>query len=192
MAECLEAFERTLVALDAPIDRYIDFSTGIVLDESAMSDSAKRGFNICKASSCFECHKPPFFRDDICHNTGVALHFRTNDRGRADAPTNIQVVTQADVRAFKTPTWREIARTAPYFHAGSANTLMDVVDHYNAGGYFYRLDGNGQLVAVRDRLADPRIRPLGLNMAQKQDVVQFLTEGLSSPNYPLIAPPVLP
>jgi len=73
--------------------------------------------------------------------------------------------------AFKTPTVREVARTAPYFHDGSAKTLMEVVEHYDRGG------------EVKTNLS-PNIKPLGLSLAEKQALVAFL-EGLSSPYQPL-------
>ena len=64
----------------------------------------------------------------------------------------------ANVRAFKTPSLRNVARTAPYMHDGSLATLAEVIDHYSAGGRFLR---GG--TARRDPLADPRVRPLALS-----------------------------
>jgi cytochrome c peroxidase len=66
-----------------------------------------------------------------------------------------------DLGAFKTPTLREVARTGPYMHNGSLQTLEEVVAHYDAGG---RPNPN----------LDPRLRPLGLTPAEKQDLVAFL------------------
>ena len=86
---------------------------------------------------------------------------------------------EGDKGAFKTPTLREIARTAPYMHDGSLKTLEEVVDYYDKGGI-----ANGQL--------DEEIFPLKLTAAEKADLVQFLREGLSSSAYPLVVPPALP
>jgi cytochrome c peroxidase len=63
--------------------------------------------------------------------------------------------------AFKTPTLREVARTAPYLHDGSFATLADVVDFYDRG-------------AAPNPGLDPRVRPLRLTTADKQDLVGFL------------------
>ena len=69
---------------------------------------------------------------------------------------------------FKTPTLREIARTAPYMHDGSIATLEDVVECYDRGGN-------------RNPSLDPEIRPLRLSPAEKQALVAFLA-GLSKVN----------
>jgi cytochrome c peroxidase len=69
--------------------------------------------------------------------------------------------------AFKTPTLRDIERTAPYFHDGSAKTLMDVVEHYSKGG------------EVRTNLS-PDMKQLHLTQQEKEDLVAFM-KALSSP-----------
>jgi len=68
--------------------------------------------------------------------------------------------------AFKTPTVREAANTGPYFHDGSAKSLMDVVEHYDRGG------------DVRSNVSRD-VRPLGLSAAEKRHLVAFM-EALSS------------
>jgi cytochrome c peroxidase len=67
--------------------------------------------------------------------------------------------------AFKTPGLRNVALTGPYFHNGSMATLMEVVEFYDRGGNFCRLN--------RDDL-DPDIQPIGLSAAEKQALVAFL------------------
>ncbi len=67
----------------------------------------------------------------------------------------------ADRGAFKTPTLREVARTAPYMHDGSFATLAEVVDFYDCGG------------AANPGL-DNSLRPLKLTLGEKQDLVAFL------------------
>jgi cytochrome c peroxidase len=84
-----------------------------------------------------------------------------------------------DRGSFKTPTLREIARTAPYMHDGSLPTLEAVVEHYAKGGI-----ANDQL--------DEEIYELKLTPEEKGDLITFLKEGLSSEHYPDIAPPKLP
>ena len=66
-----------------------------------------------------------------------------------------------DRGAFKTPTLREIARTAPYMHDGSLVSLEDVVDYYDRGG-----NANPAL--------DSELRPLKLAAAEKRSLVAFL------------------
>jgi len=86
---------------------------------------------------------------------------------------------EGDKGAFKTPTLREVARHSPYMHDGGLKTLEDVVDHYDKGGI-----ANPQL--------DEEIFPLKLTAQEKADLVTFMKEGLSSADYPDIAPPKLP
>jgi cytochrome c peroxidase len=66
---------------------------------------------------------------------------------------------------FKTPTLREVARTAPYMHDGSLATLDAVVDFYDRGGRV-------------NPFLDPELRPLALAVPDKQALVAFL-ESLS-------------
>ena len=66
-----------------------------------------------------------------------------------------------DRGAFKTPTLREVARTAPYMHDGSITTLEEVIEFYDRGG-----EPNPYL--------DPELRPLNLTAAEKRALLAFL------------------
>ena len=66
-----------------------------------------------------------------------------------------------DVGAFKTPTLREIASTAPYMHDGSLATLEQVVEYYDRGG------------TPHPNLS-PKMTRLGLSDQERSDVVAFL------------------
>jgi len=146
VALALASYVRTIVAGDSAFDR------------GAMSDSARRGLALFHGKAgCGACHAGPLFTDEQFHNTGIA--WRTGvliDEGRAG-------VTHADRDrgAFKTPTLRELARTAPYMHDGSLATLEEVIDFYDRGGQ-------------RNPGLDSRLRPLHLSPAEKQDIVAFL------------------
>lgn len=119
------------------------------------------------------CHAPPNFTDDGFHNVGLASFGQKDpDMGR---------YKQRPVRlmrgAFKTPSLRDVEHTAPYFHDGSARTLLDVIEHYAKGG------------EVRTNLS-PSMKALALTAGDKQDLLAFL-KALSSPVQP-VALPVLP
>jgi cytochrome c peroxidase len=73
-----------------------------------------------------------------------------------------------DWAAFKTPTLRNVADTAPYMHDGSLKTLRDVVEHYDRGG-------------IPNQNLDPKMQKLDLEEWQKQDLVAFLA-GLRMPD----------
>jgi cytochrome c peroxidase len=79
--------------------------------------------------------------------------------------------------AFRTPTLRDIALTAPYFHDGSARTLADVVEHYARGG------------DVRTNLS-PLMKPLPLTLEDRSDLVAFM-RALTT-RQPVFQYPVLP
>ena len=67
----------------------------------------------------------------------------------------------ADHWKYRTPSLRNVALTAPYMHDGSLATLRDVVSFYAAGG-------------IPNEVLDPRMRPLGLSAAEREDLVAFL------------------
>ena len=68
---------------------------------------------------------------------------------------------ERDRGAFKTPTLRDLTRTAPYMHDGSLATLEEVVDFYSAGGRV-------------NPFLDPQIRPRNLTEHEKLALVAFL------------------
>ena len=163
LAKAIAAFERTIISRDSPFDRWI------AGDAQAMSESQVRGFEIFRdpqRGNCAVCHSAPNFTDDGFHNLGLASYGEDDpDPGRF-AHVPIRVLRGA----FKTPTLREIERTAPYFHDGSAATLEDVIDHYERGG------------VVKTDLS-PNMKPLSLSKQDKRDLVAFL-KALTSPRTP--------
>lgn len=169
IAKAISAFERTILSGNASFDR---FKAG---DKAALSEAAQRGMKVFFGKGqCSSCHVGHSFSDQSFHNIGVGMEKQKPDLGRYD----VTKVT-GDKGAFKTPTLREIARTAPYMHDGRFKSLEEVVEYYNNGGH-----ANPQL--------DEGIFPLKLTPQEKADLITFLKEGLASPDYPDIAPPKLP
>jgi cytochrome c peroxidase len=168
LSKAIASFERTVLSNHSPFDRWVQG------DKTAMTPQQIRGFALFTGkANCVACHSAPNFSDSGFHNIGLASFGKSNaDVGRfAEKPV-------ASMKgAFKTPTLREIDFTAPYFHDGSAKTLMDVVEFYNRGG------------EVKTNLA-PEIKPLHLSAQEKLDLVAFL-RGLSSPTQ-AVALPTLP
>jgi cytochrome c peroxidase len=133
VTKSIASFERTVVSGDSPFDRF--YYGG---DKKALSPQAQRGLKLFlnpKKGNCNECHligkKYALFTDNKFHNIGVGADTWGDfeDRGRY-----AQTKNEADLGAFKTPTLRNVAETAPYMHNGSQPTLKDVVDHYVGGG----------------------------------------------------------
>jgi cytochrome c peroxidase len=169
IAKAIGAFERTILSGDAPFDRY---EAG---DEVALSEAANRGMDVFfNEAQCSACHAGPNFTDGGFHNIGLGMDDDEPDHGRFAISS-----LKGDTGSFKTPTLREIARTAPYMHDGRLATLEEVVDYYDKGG-------------VPNPYLDEEIKQLSLTDQQKADLVTFLKEGLSSPSYPDIEPPKLP
>jgi cytochrome c peroxidase len=159
----LAAFERSLVSADAPFDRYQRGETG------AMNPRAVRGLDLfVTKAACIKCHDGAHLTDASFHDIGV----RGDDAGR------FEIVPVEVLRgAFKTPGLRDVEKTAPYFHDGSAASLLDVVEHYDRGG------------DRSDAHLDPDIRPLGLSAEDKDALVEFM-RALTGKDAPLPLPRV--
>ena len=165
IAKAIAAYERTILSGDAPYDK---FKAG---DKSALSDSAQRGMKLFFGkANCVACHSGPNFTDNGFHNVGLP----GMDEGRAAISKS-----EGDKGAFKTPTLREISKSAPYMHDGSLKTLEEVVAHYIKGG-----TPNPHL--------DEEIFPLKLSADEAADLITFMKEGLSSTSYPAHTAPELP
>jgi cytochrome c peroxidase len=127
----IATFERTVVSGNSPFDRW-KFGG----DEKAVSDSVKRGFLVFTAKdkgNCAACHTIgkdyALFTDNKFHNIGVGVkNEQITDAGRSVISGN-----EADRGAFKTPSLRNIALTAPYMHDGSLKNLKEVMDFYIGG-----------------------------------------------------------
>jgi cytochrome c peroxidase len=167
VSKAIAAFERTVVSNDSPFDRWVAGK------KDAMSADAIRGFAIFidpNKGNCTACHSGPNFTDNGFHNIGLASFADENqDLGRySQRPV-------ASMRgAFKTPTVREVANTAPYFHDGSAKTLEELVDFYATGG------------SVKTNLSGS-MKPLTLSAEERRQLVAFMN-ALSSPARPFVLP----
>jgi cytochrome c peroxidase len=152
LARALASYARSIVAGDSPVDRYM------AGDRTALSDEAQQGLALFQGrANCSACHVGPILSDEQFHDTGVAW----KDGILIDVGRFAHTGTDADRGAFKTPTLREIARTAPYMHDGSLATLDNVIEFYERGG-----NSNPHL--------DPEVRPLGLTGDEKHALVAFL------------------
>lgn len=185
IGRAIAAFERTLVFLDAPFDR---FAAG---DSKAISDDARAGWALFHGKArCTACHQlsssNPIGTDNRFHNIGVSARHQdfetlaskalatlakddsTEKQDELALETDFSelgrfVVTKnrSDIGAFKTQQLRNVGISAPYMHDGSLGTLWDVMDHYNKGG-----EANPYL--------DGGIEPLALSEAEIDQLVAFL------------------
>ncbi|EIM73104.1 methylamine utilization protein [Nitritalea halalkaliphila LW7] len=98
--------------------------------QERMSDEALWGLHLFRTKAhCINCHNGPFFTDQKFHNLGLHFYGRTHqDLGRYAVTGD-----PADVGAFKTPSLRDVAFTAPYMHNGLFPHLEGVLNMYDAG-----------------------------------------------------------
>jgi cytochrome c peroxidase len=185
LGRAIASFERTLIFLDAPFDR---FAAG---DRTALSAAAQRGLELFNGKArCVSCHminsSNPLGTDNRFHNIGVSARKQNFEALASQAlgilkqnsdPQALDKLAletdmselgrflvskqREDIGSFKTEQLRNVGLTAPYMHDGSLHTLWDVVDHYNKGG-----ETNAYL--------DGGIEPLNLSENEINDVVAFL------------------
>src|SRR5438093_9012758 len=123
--KAIAAYERTIVCGDTAWDK---FQQG---DAAALSDEAKRGWELFRGKAgCGTCHAGALLTDLQYHNVGVGMDAPEPDGGRKNFTKD-----EKDTGAFKTPTLRNISKTAPYFHNGSKATLEDALDFMLGGGF---------------------------------------------------------
>ena len=166
IAKAIASFERTVLSDAAPFDQWM------AGDQDALSASARRGFDLFVGkANCAACHQGFNFTDNGFHNIGV------RDTGAPDPGRFALKKVAALQGAFKTPTLRDIALTAPYMHNGCYDTLEEVVEHYVRGG------------DVKDHLS-ANLRPLELSAQDKSDLVAFMRSLTSAPR--VVSVPALP
>ena len=160
VTKALATFERTVISGNSPFDRYRYGG-----DKKALSPAAIRGLAIFedpKRGNCAACHtvgeKYALFSDGKFHNIGDGVNGEgeLTDLGRYN-----ETKIESDKGAFKTPSLRNIAQTAPYMHDGSLKTLKSVVDFYAGGG-----NSNPYL--------DKQIKEIKLTGKERSDLVEFL------------------
>lgn len=160
LARALATYVRAQMSGNSRYDR---FAAG---ERTVLTPEQRNGLRVFQGrGNCLMCHVGPNLSDEELHNTGVAWSPDTGEeaaRGRFLDAGGFAVSGKPDERgAFKTPTLREVGRTAPYMHDGSIATLEDVVEFYDRGG---RANPN----------LDPDMERLDLPDADKRALVAFL------------------
>lgn len=173
ISKALAAFQRTLTSQNSPFD---DYAAGNV---EALTPQQRRGLKLFRsgATRCFECHVAPTFGSNTFRVIGVP----SEDAGRAG------VVPDGTKGAFRVPSLRNVALSAPYMHNGSLATLEEVVDFYANGG--------GRVHGIDAKRVDPFIVGFELNQQERSDLVAFLyalTDESTLPPMPASAPSGLP
>lgn len=177
----IASFERSLISGSAPFDRWL-----VSGDESAISDSAKRGYSLFNSETfeCYHCHggfaftdhvvfKDEAFPQALFHNTGL---YNVDGRGGFPTPnTGVESVSldPADMGRFKAPTLRNIGVSAPYMHDGSIATLSEVLDHYAAGGRTISAGPNAG-IGSQSPFKSNFVRGFRMSDEERADLLAFL------------------
>ncbi|MFZ4983930.1 MAG: parallel beta-helix domain-containing protein [Blastocatellia bacterium] len=172
-------FERTLVSRQSPFDRY---AAG---EATALTAAQRRGLTLFRSlkTRCFECHGFPTFANPDFKVIGVPpLPGQAEDAGRGEIAGG-----EPYRHAFKVPTLRNVALTAPYMHNGRLQTLEEVISFYAGGG------GKGTGLDLPN--LDDKIRQFTLSPAEQADLISFLhalTDESAKPEIPSGVPSGLP
>ncbi len=178
IAMAIAAFERTLISLNSPLDKYLKG------DKDALSEDAKKGLRIFEDKGCMDCHHGVNLSDEKFYALHVpenpillneprvtatmrfvakVYHYKDYINLKEDPGRYLITKNKKDWKAFRTPALREISKTGPYMHNGVFNTLEEVIDFFDQGG------GKG----------NKALKPLGLTVEDKKYLKTFLVEALT-------------
>ncbi|MDB4893377.1 MAG: Di-heme cytochrome c peroxidase [Gemmatimonadetes bacterium] len=201
IGKAIAAYERRINVSPSRFDRYVDAEVGgkSHTSESALSSDEEAGLKLfIGRGNCVNCHNGPLLTDNHFHNTGVptSATVAAPDSGRVTGVRQVlagefnctsrysdakpddcdelrfAVASGAElVRAYKTPSLRNVMGRPPYMHAGQLATVDAVLEHYSN--------------APAAPIGHSELKPLHLSPAERQQIKAFLGT-LSSP---LAAPP---
>ena len=179
IAMAIAAFERTLVSVNPPLDRWLKG------DKKALSVEAKNGYDIFTGKGkCADCHDGVSLSDNRFHALNVpenaaqekdprvaatrrfvakVYHYEDFRNLKEDPGRYLITKDKKDWKAFRTPTLWEISRTGPYMHNGIFHTLDEIIEFFDQGG------GKGNTA----------LKPLKLSVKEKMQLKAFLAEALT-------------
>jgi cytochrome c peroxidase len=160
IGKAIAAYERLIIPGPSRFDQYVEavLNGDQATQKELFTDDEIGGLRLfIGKGNCIECHNGPLFTNNDFHNTGRTP--RTDAPGNSGRAAGVKSV-QADefnclgpfsdaedadcgelkfaklsgaelIGSFKTPTLRNLGKTAPYMHEGQLSTLSAVVDFYN-------------------------------------------------------------
>lgn len=177
LAGAIAAFQRSLVAVNSPVDR---FQRG---ETTALTPQQQAGMRVFDAVGCDRCHGGPMFSDYQLHAEGVM-----------ENPLLAAPDTSRGRYRFRTPSLRNVALTAPYMHNGMLASLEDVLVFYDNG----RSENPNVATGGRrgGRGGPPQVdrdfrRVADMSTEQMENIVAFL-EGLTDPDFDRTVPVRVP
>jgi cytochrome c peroxidase len=180
LATALATFQRTLVGNPSNFDKFL------AGNKRALNDSAIRGLHVFRTKAgCMSCHNGPLFTDQEFHNIGLTYYQSPQEDLGRYAVTH----RPEDVGRFKTPSLRDVMKTAPWMHNGLFTNMDALMNMYNMG-----MPQAGRKPAnSMDSLfpqTDFLIKPLGLSRRDREDLVAFLRALSTDP--PAVIKPSMP
>jgi cytochrome c peroxidase len=164
------SYIRSLAPFNSPFDKYMRG------DDKQLTTEQVNGFNLFMGKAkCATCHFMPLFN-------GTAAPAFANTEGEVLGVPTRPVLSHAQIDpdqgryfynkidqlkyAFKTPTLRNVAKTAPYMHNGAYQTLEQVIEFYNAGG--------GAGIGIKLDNQTLPTDPLNLTPVEQKAIIAFL------------------
>jgi len=117
-------YERSLITINSKFDQWLNG------DQSALNAQELRGYEKFKQYGCTSCHQGANVGGNMYQVFGVLNNYFQRRGNITDADMGRFNITgnPSDRHAFKVPSLRMAAHTAPYLHDGSAKTLREAVD----------------------------------------------------------------
>jgi len=201
LGKAIAAFERRIGFAPSRFDRYVERElAGRAHDStSAFTRDEEAGLrHFIGKANCVTCHNGALFTDNHFHNTGVAIALaslpvdsgrsagvrqavagefactsRWSDSKAGECAELEFAVTEGEelVRAYKTPSLRNVTQRAPFMHAGQIATLSDVIAHYDR--------------APAAPMGHSELKPLRLSANDRRQLEAFLRTLTG----PIVAPP---
>ena len=178
--KAIATYERTITSKKSKFDSFIEGKSDIFTDEEVI------GLHLFRTKArCINCHNTPLFSNQKFHNVGLSYYGRTfEDLGKYNITHK-----KEDVGKFKTPSLREIGRTAPYMHNGLMPNLEGIIEMYNAGMPRVKPKENQKNDSLFP-VTDPLLKKLNLTKKEQNALKAFLLTLSSSPRREIL--PKLP
>lgn len=162
--KAIATYERTITSKKSKFDSFIEGKSDIFTDEEVI------GLHLFRTKArCINCHNTPLFSNQKFHNVGLSYYGRTfEDLGKYNITHK-----KEDVGKFKTPSLREIGRTAPYMHNGLMPNLEGIIEMYNAGMPRVKPKENQKNDSLFP-VTDPLLKKLNLTKKEQNALKAFL------------------
>lgn len=151
LVRAIATFERSMISGNSAYDQFKYQN-----NSKSLNTKEKKGMELffSARTQCSSCHSGFNFTNYQFENNGLYTFYRDSGRMKLTKSEN-------DRDLFKVPSLRNVALTGPYMHDGSFNSLDEVIEHYNTGGY-------------PNKNKSSKIKALNLSLQEKSELISFL------------------